>query len=208
MKYLFLLLSVILSGCSSLGMDNFDSLTKMMSGSKLDVAPKDASAVRNPDWGTPPVSQQQVTRPVVVTNYSKLIRFLQQNHIDYKVIPGKYMMVYIEDTIHFKINSDKVLPRSYPWMQNLSYFLAHNPAITVVVNGHTDTTGTYALNDNLSERRAKSIQRMLRQMQVPKESIYTRGYGEYIPECTNLTRSGRQCNRRVELLFIVDGTAS
>ncbi|WPC75662.1 OmpA family protein [Vibrio porteresiae] len=200
MKYVSLFLTLFLSACSSSG--TFDKL--LGGNNKLDVAPKDDVLVRNPDWGVVKSDSPANSTPVIRSNYAQLVQFLSNQGIDYQVIPGKSMMVYVEDTIRFHTNSDKVAPASYPWMTNLSYFLAHHPAITIVVNGHTDTTGTYRLNDSLSERRAKSIERMLRQMQVPKDSIYTRGYGEYLPECTNKTSTGRACNRRVELLFIVD----
>lgn len=200
MKYVSLFLTLFLCACSSSG--TFDKL--LGGNNKLDVAPKDDVLVRNPDWGVVKSDAPANSTPVIRSNYAQLVQFLSNQGIDYQVIPGKSMMVYVEDTIRFHTNSDKVAPASYPWMTNLSYFLAHHPAITIVVNGHTDTTGTYRLNDSLSERRAKSIERMLRQMQVPKDSIYTRGYGEYLPECTNKTSTGRACNRRVELLFIVD----
>lgn len=200
MKYLSLFLPLLLCACSSVG-----SFDKLLGGNnKLDVAPKNDMSVRNPDWGVVKQNTPSKSMATIQSNYAALMQFLQQHRIDYQVVPGQSMMVYVEDTIRFHTNSDKVAPASYPWVSNLSYFLAHHPAITVVVNGHTDTTGTYRLNDSLSERRAKSIERMLRQMNVPKESIYTRGYGEYIPECTNKTSRGRACNRRVELLFIVD----
>ena len=52
-------------------------------------------------------------------------------------------------------------------------------------------------------KRAKAVKKQLVSNNVAMNSIYTRGYGEYVPACSNMTSAGKACNRRVEVLFIV-----
>ena len=85
----------------------------------------------------------------------------------------------------------------------MSDFLSRQQGIDVVIDGHTDSTGKPTFNDSLSVKRADTVKTTLIKNRVAKDAIYTRGYGEYIPACTNRTTEGRACNRRVELLFIV-----
>jgi outer membrane protein OmpA-like peptidoglycan-associated protein len=82
-------------------------------------------------------------------------------------------------------------------------YLATQPGIDVVIDGHADSTGAPNFNDSLSLKRAKAVKQQLVRNKVPMHSIFTRGYGEYVPACSNTTREGKACNRRVEVLFIV-----
>jgi outer membrane protein OmpA-like peptidoglycan-associated protein len=52
-------------------------------------------------------------------------------------------------------------------------------------------------------KRASAVKRQLLRNNVAMDSIFTRGYGEYVPACSNKTKAGKACNRRVEVLFIV-----
>lgn len=204
MKYVALILSLLLSGCS---LSSMSELSKMVRNDKLDQAPQDHTNVRNPQWGQP--EQPKKTAEVALSyhsDYDRLIGFLRSNDIAYDVLPGSSMMVHVNESIYFRLNSDTVEMGSYPWIARLSVFLSRYPSITVVINGHTDITGSESLNDDLSERRAERIEALFEMNGVSKSSIYTRGYGEYFPACTNKTASGRACNRRAELLFILNGS--
>lgn len=70
-------------------------------------------------------------------------------------------------------------------------------SITVV--GHTDSTGSDAYNQNLSERRAASVKNYLVSQGVSSTAIRTSGMGESQPVADNSTDDGRQQNRRVEI---------
>ncbi|MGD8513975.1 MAG: OmpA family protein [Granulosicoccaceae bacterium] len=70
-------------------------------------------------------------------------------------------------------------------------------SITVV--GHTDSVGTEAYNQGLSERRAASVRNYLVQHGIDSSVISTSGMGETSPVASNKTREGRQQNRRVEI---------
>ncbi|MGH9363017.1 MAG: OmpA family protein, partial [Thermoanaerobaculia bacterium] len=69
------------------------------------------------------------------------------------------------------------------------------------VQGHTDSVGSDAYNEQLSERRASSVERYLTQRGVDGRRIAAEGYGEGYPVASNQTQSGRQLNRRVDILL-------
>lgn len=72
----------------------------------------------------------------------------------------------------------------------------------IVVVGHTDSVGTDAYNQGLSERRAKAAKDYLVGRGVPADQIDTRGEGERNPSYPNDTRQNRQKNRRVDIEFL------
>lgn len=201
MKYLVFPLILMLSGCGSLATD------RMFTDNLLDAAPKGEMEVRNPEWV---VSSRTVNSGVkgplgqVRTNsYDALQQFLLHNGVDYEVLPGNHIMVKLKDSVKFETGSSQVSLESEQWLSMMSDFLAQQHGIDVVIDGHTDDTGQMTFNDSLSIKRADKVKSTLIKNSVAKDSIYTRGYGEYVPACTNRTTTGRACNRRVELLFIV-----
>ncbi|HEX3741702.1 MAG TPA: OmpA family protein [Terriglobales bacterium] len=74
------------------------------------------------------------------------------------------------------------------------------PDIHVEVDGYTDSTGSVTFNEQLSQQRAASVQSYLVQQGVPSSSIDTHGFGQANPVASNDTATGRQQNRRVELV--------
>jgi outer membrane protein OmpA-like peptidoglycan-associated protein len=70
---------------------------------------------------------------------------------------------------------------------------------TIVVAGYTDSTGSSAYNQRLSERRANSVANYLQNLGVRGSRLDAYGYGESKPKASNNTASGRQTNRRVEI---------
>jgi outer membrane protein OmpA-like peptidoglycan-associated protein len=67
--------------------------------------------------------------------------------------------------------------------------------------GHTDSTGSDAYNQNLSERRADAVASYLRSQGVAGNRLYATGRGESEPRASNATEEGRKLNRRVELFI-------
>lgn len=88
--------------------------------------------------------------------------------------------------------------------QKLATVLQQNPQRTVLVEGFTDSTGTAAHNQTLSERRAGAVQSALLELGVARERIAVRGYGQAYPVAANDTASNRQLNRRVEIVLSDD----
>ena len=76
---------------------------------------------------------------------------------------------------------------------------------TIVVAGHTDSVGSSAYNQRLSERRASAVSNYLEDLGVRGSRLDAVGYGESRPKSSNDTSSGRQRNRRVELYVRANG---
>lgn len=72
----------------------------------------------------------------------------------------------------------------------------------LIITGHTDSVGSSVSNQALSEARAKVVQAYLNQRGLSRSRTYSEGYGELSPICSNETKQGRECNRRVELTLI------
>ncbi|HWG49414.1 MAG TPA: OmpA family protein [Candidatus Acidoferrales bacterium] len=79
------------------------------------------------------------------------------------------------------------------------------PDLKLEIDGFTDNTGTPQYNQTLSDKRAESVKKFLVSQGVAPDAVSTRGYGESNPVASNATASGRQMNRRVEL--VVSGAA-
>jgi outer membrane protein OmpA-like peptidoglycan-associated protein len=75
-----------------------------------------------------------------------------------------------------------------------------HPGLKIEVEGHTDSVGGEDYNMKLSENRANAVREFLMQQGIQPESITARGFGKTTPVADNSTASGRQMNRRVELV--------
>ncbi|EGU19244.1 protein F-related protein [Vibrio mimicus SX-4] len=201
MKFWVLCVAFLLTGCGSLATD------RMFNDNLLDVAPKGDFDVRYPEWGMAPqlntAGVQGPLKQVRTSSYEALRQFLLNNGIDHEIMPGDYPMIKLKNTIKFDTGSAKVSVQSKQWLDRMAQFLASESGIDIVLEGHTDNTGAQKFNDTLSEKRASSVKTALVQRQVAQNAIYTRGYGEHVPACTNKTKNGRACNRRVEVRFIL-----
>ncbi len=85
--------------------------------------------------------------------------------------------------------------------QKLAQVLQQNPQRSVLIEGFTDSTGSTAHNQALSERRADAVRMTLADMGVARERIAVRGYGEEFPVADNNSSPNRQLNRRVEIVL-------
>jgi outer membrane protein OmpA-like peptidoglycan-associated protein len=83
----------------------------------------------------------------------------------------------------------------------LANFLMNNPQTKIIIEGHTDSRGSDEYNEQLSERRARSVASALVSRGVTNDSFTTVGRGKDFPVASNDTPEGRQQNRRVEIIF-------
>ena len=83
----------------------------------------------------------------------------------------------------------------------LADFLQRYPERTVLIEGHTDSVGSDLYNQQLSEDRANAVRTALLERGVAPERVSARGYGETRPVAGNDDASGRQLNRRVEVII-------
>jgi outer membrane protein OmpA-like peptidoglycan-associated protein len=83
----------------------------------------------------------------------------------------------------------------------LATFLQEYPERVVLVEGHTDITGSLQLNLDLSRRRAEAVKSALMQRGISGDRVRTVGLGPEFPVAGNNTAAGRQQNRRVEIII-------
>jgi OOP family OmpA-OmpF porin len=101
----------------------------------------------------------------------------------------------------FATDQAELLPESYPVLNDAIATLKKNPDLRIQVAGHTDSRGSDAHNQKLSQRRADTVARYLKDGGVTNE-LKAVGYGESEPIEDNGTEAGRQQNRRVVLKIL------
>lgn len=104
------------------------------------------------------------------------------------------------ENIYFESGSATLLPESEASLNEAGAALEKFVDLKVEVGGHTDTRGSAALNQRLSQERAESVrQYLLGKFQLRAENIIAKGYGETQPETKELNQEELLRNRRVEL---------
>jgi len=112
---------------------------------------------------------------------------------------GDKLYVSLPSGILFDVDRDQVRPDARRSLATAADVLVKYPDTYVTVEGHTDSTGSHAYNQSLSERRAMRVRDILVESGVPFARLSVRGYGETDPIADNATPEGRQANRRVQL---------
>jgi OmpA-OmpF porin, OOP family len=114
--------------------------------------------------------------------------------------------IQINDKVQFELGSDKLLPVSFPLLDEVAQVMTENEQIEIIeVAGHTDSTGGAKRNRELSQLRAESVRQYLTSKGVAKKRLTSKGYGPDAPIADNGTPEGREANRRVEFVIIKQG---
>ena len=107
--------------------------------------------------------------------------------------------VRVELDVKFDFDKADVKQDSYGDIKNLADFMKQYPQTSTTVEGHTDSVGSDAYNQKLSERRANAVRAVLvNQYGVEADRVNAVGNGEAAPVADNATEAGRAVNRRVE----------
>jgi outer membrane protein OmpA-like peptidoglycan-associated protein len=107
--------------------------------------------------------------------------------------------VRLTNDILFDYNSHALRAASRDTLNDLATNFRQYPDNRIVIEGHTDSTGSDQYNQRLSEQRAANVADFLIDQGVSSGAITVYGYGEARPKGTNDTAEGRQQNRRVEI---------
>jgi len=102
----------------------------------------------------------------------------------------------------FETGHATLQPGALPALARLASFLRDHPDRQVLIEGHTDSTGTPDANLKLSLARADAVAQTLVAQGVDGARISPRGFGEATPVASNATSAGRQQNRRVEIVVV------
>lgn len=112
---------------------------------------------------------------------------------------GEGIQVTFASGLLFDFDSDVLREPARANLRNLAGSVNQYPDSDLLIAGHTDSVGTSAYNQALSQRRADAAAAFLRQEGVSSSRLLTRGLGESEPKEDNGTEDGRSANRRVEV---------
>lgn len=104
--------------------------------------------------------------------------------------------------IFFPVNGYELLPTSESDLAELIQLMNDNKHIRIEVGGHTDSSGSSAANQLLSEKRALAVYTYLIAKGLDKNRLQYKGYGQNKPVAENTTDKGKQKNRRTEFRII------
>ena len=105
-------------------------------------------------------------------------------------------------SVTFASNSASIQPRFQSALNDVANVLREGGTsnqLALVIHGHTDNTGTDAINNPLSQNRANSVLSYLSSQGISSARMTARGYGSTSPIADNSSASGREQNRRVEI---------
>jgi outer membrane protein OmpA-like peptidoglycan-associated protein len=113
------------------------------------------------------------------------------------------LVVSMPDVL-FDTASYTLKPAARERLARISGIVLAYPDLRLEIEGHTDSVGSDAYNQTLSEKRAASVRDYLVDSHVSINSVIARGFGKTRPVADNSTASGRKLNRRVEMIVSGD----
>jgi len=107
-------------------------------------------------------------------------------------------------TSNLKFASGKIdlLKKQLTPLNEVVALLKDNPTVRIVINGHTDNTGSRNINDKLSLQRAKVVQRFVLSKGIDQNRVSIMGYADTKPISDNATLKGRAENRRTDITVL------
>jgi outer membrane protein OmpA-like peptidoglycan-associated protein len=116
------------------------------------------------------------------------------------------LLVHFDSNVLFDVDSASVQPAGQGALEEAAGVLHEFPKTAVVIQGHTDSTGSEEHNLSLSQRRADAARGYFVGRGLDPARLSALGYGESYPVSTNDTDAGRQQNRRVDILLKAKAT--
>ncbi len=125
----------------------------------------------------------------------------QAHQIELERVREDTIKLNLSSEVSFDYDSTALKPSFYPSLEKIATVIRDHEQTAVEIVGHTDSRGSEAYNQRLSEKRAEAVAEYLIQQGVSPSRITTSGRGESEPRGTNSTEAGRQLNRRVEIFL-------
>jgi outer membrane protein OmpA-like peptidoglycan-associated protein len=121
--------------------------------------------------------------------------------VEIERLEDESLKINVPSEVSFDFDRADIKPAFRPTLDKVADILVRYDRSIVHVIGHTDSIGSDTYNQDLSERRARSVANYLAGRGVPDSRLQTEGRGEREPRDSNATAAGRQLNRRVELII-------
>jgi outer membrane protein OmpA-like peptidoglycan-associated protein len=113
------------------------------------------------------------------------------------------LVINISDVL-FDFNKYTLRQAAREKLARLSGIIISHPGLRLEVDGYTDSVGSDEYNLKLSEQRAEAVRTYLTAQGIAEDNVIAKGFGEESPVAANTTATGRQQNRRVELVVSGD----
>jgi outer membrane protein OmpA-like peptidoglycan-associated protein len=127
-------------------------------------------------------------------------RLLQQFNLILETRDTARGLVVNMSDVLFDSGKYTLRPLAREKLAKISGIVLAYPSLNLAIEGNTDSVGTEAFNQDLSEKRAEGVRSYLTQQGIPESSTTAMGFGKNRPIASNDTSEGRQQNRRVELI--------
>ena len=113
---------------------------------------------------------------------------------------GNQLVIRLK-SIQFPVGKEIIMPNNYETLSRVQKVIRTFGEPDVVIEGHTDSTGSDEVNEHLSQKRAESVRDYLvANRTLPYSKIVAVGYGSMRPLASNETASGRAINRRIDVI--------
>ena len=193
--------SLILSGCASMNKTTKGAVIGTAAGGAMGAVIGQAAG--NPALGAIiGATVGGATGAVIGHTMDKQAEEIKETVPDAKVERvGEGIVVEFSSAVLFGFDQSSLSADAMVNLDKLVKVLNAYPDTDIEVQGHTDSKGTEAYNQSLSERRAKSVCDYIQTKEITASRVTTKGFGETLPEYDNDTEEGRAQNRRVEFLI-------
>lgn len=148
--------------------------------------------------GTPPVLAQ------LVAGAPSAAALENAGNFDREACIGRFEILSRTGNIYFRSGSATLDSKSVPLLENLFDIVRRCPDMKIEISGHTDSDGSNAANQRLSEARAGAVTSYLVGRGIDANFIVTTGYGESRPFAPNTSASNKRTNRRIEFAVFGD----
>jgi outer membrane protein OmpA-like peptidoglycan-associated protein len=171
-------------------------------------AQKDAEAESDRNKAAAASSDAQLQQAIQDREQLRARLLIQFNAILSTRDTARGLVVNLSDVL-FDTGKYTLRPMAREKLAKISGIVLAYPDLRLAIEGNTDSVGSDAMNQDLSERRANAVMAFLAQQSIPAASMTSQGFGKTQPVASNDTAEGRQQNRRVEMVVSGDviGTA-
>ena len=155
--------------------------------------------IQNEDRLAAAISDQQL-KQAVQDREELRAKLLQQFNVIFATRDtARGLIVSLPDVL-FDTGKSTLRPGAREKLAKISGIVLAYPDLRLAIEGNTDSVGSDAMNQQLSEQRADSVRDYLAEEKIPAASMTSQGFGKTQPVASNDTAEGRQQNRRVELV--------
>jgi OOP family OmpA-OmpF porin len=171
-------------------------IQKLQEAAKVDIIPSgsvtfDFLFARDADGGATEVAVAQPEEP-------QSAALEAAGDFDPEACKGRFEILSATGNIFFTPASARLDAKSNALLDQLYDIVSRCPGMVIEIGGHTDSDGSDATNQALSERRALAVQSYLENKGVPRDRLVVHGYGEAVPFVPNDSAENKARNRRIE----------